>query len=199
MLLFYKVVKKVLQIGDALLRAPNQPVTNFADNKIQQVLLDLVETMRANDLIGLAAPQIGVNYDIFITEPRPTKARIADQADDLRYFFNSKLVQLSLEQTVIFEGCGCVINGQLLAPVLRRKEITVESFNKEGRKFQLRCDGLLARVIQHELDHISGKEFTERVTDYNRMMSFEHYVMEAKGSREQVSASIITVKEYKEI
>jgi len=71
----------------------------------------------------------------------------------------------------VYEGCGSVAHGELFAPVKRPKTITVEAYDKKGQKFRLVCDGLLGRVIQHEYDHLSGIEFTEKILDYRKIMS----------------------------
>jgi len=73
------------------------------------------------------------------------------------------LVKSSKEKVVIWEGCGCV--GQVdmfFGPVTRAKEITVEAFDENGKKFQIHTDGIMARVILHELDHLEGIEFVEK-------------------------------------
>ena len=129
-----------------------------------------------------------------MTEPRETENRPADQADELRVYINPKIVQYSAEENVIYEGCGSVINGALFGPVKRSKEIVIEATDKNGNKFRLNCDGILARVIQHEYDHLWGIEFTEKIFDYKKLMSVEFYRATIKMSPEQVESSKITKK-----
>jgi len=155
-------VIKTIQIGDPRLKVENVVVKDFSDLKVKKVIEDLKDTMIKNDLIGMAAPQIGYNYKIFITQPRKTKARKLLKGDKLRIYINPKIVKSSREQNIIYEGCGSVLNGNLFGPVERPKEITIEAYDEEGEKFQIRCDGILARVIQHENDHMVGIEFTEK-------------------------------------
>lgn len=81
-------------------------------------------------------------------------------------------------------------------PVKRPKEITIEAYDQNGRKFRLRCNGILARVIQHEYDHLWGIEFVEKIFDYGRLVSLPFYVANIKNSQEQVEASLVTIKEY---
>jgi len=97
---------------------------------------------------------------------------------------------------VIFEGCGSVLNGQLFGPVKRPQEITIQAYDQKGKKFQLRCDGILARVIQHEYDHLSGVEFLEKVSDYKQMMTVDYYRKNIRESKGQVEASKISVVEF---
>ena len=73
----------------------------------------------------------------------------------------------------------------------------IEAFNINGEKFRLLCNGLLARVIQHEYDHLFGIEFTEKVMDYKKLMSLEHYINFMKEKKNQNSKLFeITKKEY---
>lgn len=104
-------VKDILQIGDPRLKTKNKAIKKFNSLRLKRVVKDLVETMHQNDLIGLAAPQIGENYQILVTEPRETKTRTADQADKLRVYINPKIVYFSKDENVIYEGCGSVAHG----------------------------------------------------------------------------------------
>ena len=192
-------IRKTIQIGDPRLKARNVEVKDFSDLKVKKVIQDLKDTMLKNDLIGMAAPQIGYNYKIFITQPRKTKSRKLLKGDKLRIYVNPKIVKFSKNENVIYEGCGSVLNGNLFGPVNRPKEITIEAFNEEGEKFQIYCNGILSRVIQHEYDHMSGIEFTEKISDYKKLMNKEFYIKNIRNSKEQVQASNITMLEFKKL
>lgn len=183
-------------LGDPRLKGANKKIFSFKDKKLTQVITDLIETMHKVDLIGMAAPQIGENYQVFITEPRKTKSRAVDQADELRIYINPKITYYSPEKVTIYEGCGSV-PGNIFGPVERSKIVTVEAFDREGNKFQLRCDGLLARVIQHEYDHLQGIEFIEIVTDYKKLLNKRFYYKNIKYAPEQIQPSLITLKGFK--
>ena len=90
-------VKKTIQIGNPLLKKENKIIANIDDTKVKQVIQDCIDTMRENNLIGIAAPQIGENYKIFVTEPRETPTRPKDQTDNLRVYINPEIVELSEE------------------------------------------------------------------------------------------------------
>ena len=193
-------VRNILQIGDPRLKAKNYSISDFNSSKLKKVIKDLVETMHAGDLfIGLAAPQIGENYQIIVTELRETKARTADQLYKLRIYINHKIVFYSKIKKVAYEGCGSVVDANLFGPVERPKEIMIEAFSPDGHKFRLRCDGLLARVIQHEYDHLSGIEFTEKIVDYKKLMNRDFYIKKIKNSKQQIQSSIVTIKEFSEL
>jgi peptide deformylase len=187
-------VKVAIQVGDPRLKAPNKAINDFSSPTLKQIVADLVDSMRAVGLIGMSAPQIGENYRVFVTEPKETKFRVADQVDELRVYINPKIVETSEEQSIIYEGCGSFVLGQLFGPVKRPKEITIEAQNQSGRKFRLTCDGILARVIQHEYDHLEGIEFIEKVVDFKKLMNADFYLKEIRNSKEQVEASRITKK-----
>lgn len=192
-------VRKTIQIGDPRLKAKNLVVKDFNDPKIKRIVKDLRETMIKNDLVGLAAPQIGYNYRIFITNPRKTKARKLSKGDKLRIYINSIMVKYSKVQNIIYEGCGSVLNGNLFGPVKRPKEIEIVAYDESSNKFQIRCDGILARVIQHEYDHMYGIEFTEKIYDYKKLMEKEFYIKNVRNSKEQLVASKITFVECKKL
>lgn len=188
------MVRDTLQIGDPRLKTANGVITDGTTSSIKEIIQDLIDTMRANELIGIAAPQIGENYKIFITEPRETKTRSIDQSDELRIFMNPKIISFSKEKLLMYEGCGSVCHGQLFGPVIRSKQITIEAKDMNEKKFTFICDGILARVIQHEYDHLLGIEFTEKISDYKKLVSRESYIQTIKNSKEQEQASLITTK-----
>jgi peptide deformylase len=189
-------IREAIQVGDSRLKAHNKVVADFSDPIIKQIVTDLIDSMRSKELlIGLSAPQIGENYKIFVTEPRKTKFRTGDQIDALRVYINPKIISCSSEETIIYEGCGSFISGQLFGPVKRSKEITIEASDLEGKRFQLTCDGILARVIQHEYDHLDGIEFIEKVFDYKKLMNVDFYLKDIKMSKEQDEASVIIKKD----
>ncbi|MDP2873697.1 MAG: peptide deformylase [bacterium] len=192
-------VKDTLQMGNPRLKAKNKSIKRFDSLRLKQVVTDLVETMHQNGLVGLAAPQIGENYQVFITEPRKTKTRTADQADKLRVYINPKVVYSSKEESIIYEGCGSVAHGDLFGPVKRPKLVVIEAYDQNRQKFHLRCDGLLARVIQHEYDHLSGIEFTEKIIDYKKLMNRDFYVKGIKNSPQETKACVITIKQYSQV
>jgi peptide deformylase len=189
--------RETLQIGHPALKAQNSEITDFSSEELKRVVQDLTDTMRQNQLIGMAGPQIGENFKVFVTEPRETPFRPADQTDELRVYVNPKIIFYSPEESIIYEGCGSVLNGSLFGPVKRPKEIIIEAFDQNGKRFQFKCDGILARVIQHEYDHLDGIEFTEKIYNYKLLLSADFYKERIKMSDEQVKNSEIRIKEFK--
>jgi len=190
-------VRKMAEAGHPLLKAKNKIVKNFKSPEVKKLLKDLADTMHKIDLIGIAAPQIAGNYMVFITHPRNTRSRKLIRTDKLRVYVNPRIIFKSKTQSIIYEGCGSL--GDVFGPVSRPKEIEVEALDENGKKFRLRCDGILARVIQHEYDHLMGIEFIERVDDYKKIVVEKYYRKNIRLSKEQIENSLTTKVEYKSI
>lgn len=188
-------IKTTIQIGDQKLRSQNKYISEFNTEDLKQLVKNLADTMRDMRLIGMAAPQISENLQLFISEPRVTKFRSADQADDLRVYINPKIIDLSDENIEMFEGCGSVLSANLFGPVIRPKLVTIEAFDLEGKKFRYTADGILGRVILHEFDHIQGELFTDKVSDYTRLLSGDNYREMMKTAQDEIGKGIIRVKE----
>lgn len=190
-------IKKVIQAGNPKLKANNKVVKDYKSPGIQKLIMDLISTNKSADLIGIAATQIGENYMVFITHCVNTKARKLGKTDKLRVYINPKIIYKSKTQNLIYEGCGSVANGAIFGPVIRSEEIEIEAFDEKGKKFRLRANGILARVIQHEYDHLQGVEFLEKVSEYSKIIVQEHYRKNIRNSRLQKKNSLITKIDFK--
>jgi peptide deformylase len=190
-------IRKVIQAGHASLKKNNKIITSFKSPKVKKLIKDLKNTMYKTGLIGIAAPQINENYMIFVTHPRTTKSRKQGKKDTFRVYINPKITHFSGNESIIYEGCGSVADGAIFGPVKRSKELTIEAFDENGVKFKLICDGILARVIFHEMDHLKGIEFIQKVDDYSKIVVESFYRKNIKNSSEQLQASKTTKIEYK--
>lgn len=191
-------VKKTIQAGDPRLKKKNKVIKNFKSPVLKRLIKDLIDSMNKADLIGIAAPQIGENYSVFITHPKNTKSRRLGRTDKLRIYINPKIIFKSKRENIIYEGCGSVVSGNLFGPVKRSEEIEVRAFDQKGKKFSIRCNGILARVIQHEYDHLIGIEFVEKVSDYRKVIVGDYYRKNIRNSKEQKQNSLITKIELKD-
>ena len=142
---------KVMTLGDEVLRIKAEPVAEVTD-EIRELIREMFVTMRVEDGIGLAAPQIGKSIRLFVV-----------QADDdvERAFINPQIIETSLETESYEEGCLSI--PKQYEEVIRPSRVTVQALNERGRRFTLEADGLLARVIQHEYDHLDGVLFIDRI------------------------------------
>lgn len=170
------VVKKTIQIGNPILAKKAKIVKDMQSPATKRIIKNLTDSMRVNNLIGMAAPQIGVSERIFVTELRTTTFRKAHDDNALRIFINPKITWKSQKSWVMYEWCGSVAYSKLFAPVRRPSNIIIEAFDEHGKKIVLKAEWLLARVIQHEYDHLDGICFTEKITDMKKIMSNEEYV-----------------------
>ena len=192
-------VRNIIEIGHRVLKLKNKPIIDFHSPLLKKLIKDLKDTMAKVALIGIAAPQIAENFQVFLTQPRKTNARRLEKGDVLRVYINPKITFQSKEKNLIYEGCGCVPHSSIFGPVIRPREIEVEAYDAKGRKFRLRCDGILARVIQHEYDHLQGIEFLEKISENKKIISWDFYRRDIRNSKEQKTASKITKIEYEKL
>ncbi|MBI1863043.1 peptide deformylase, partial [Candidatus Microgenomates bacterium] len=141
------MIRQTIQAGHPNLKRKNKSVSDVTSPVIKKLIKDLTDTLYKAELIGIAAPQIAENYQVFVTHARNTKARKLGKEDVFRVFINPKITVFSKESVTIYEGCGSVVNGDLFGPVRRPREITVTALDEKGQTFSVRCDGILARVI----------------------------------------------------
>ncbi|MBR1638427.1 MAG: peptide deformylase [Treponema sp.] len=152
------MILDVVKLGDEGLRQKSVPVEEVND-EIRKLAEDMFETMIEADGVGLAAPQIGKNIRMFVL--------IADD-DVRRVFINPQIIKTSQETGEYDEGCLSI--PQVYETIVRPVAVTVQALNENGKPFTLDADGLLARIIQHEYDHLDGilyidrgdKEFAEK-------------------------------------
>ncbi len=168
-------IKKTTQIGDPVIRAKARTLAadDVAAAGVRRIVRDLIDSMRAHDLVGMAAPQIGVGARIFVTEIRETPTRRGVGTDPVRVFINPRIVRRSVRQVSDYEGCGSVAYAGLFGPVARAEAVTVTARDAKGRGFTLRAHGLLARIIQHENDHLDGIVFLDRMKDMKGLVARE--------------------------
>jgi peptide deformylase len=171
------IKREVTQTGNPVIRKKSAKIKNVYSRNIKKVVQNLIDSMRHHELVGMAAPQIGVNLRIFVTEIRKTKFRKQPNTPDLlRVYINPRIVRRSKKEVFEYEGCGSVAFSQLFALVKRPESIVIRALNKKGEEFELKTTGLLSRVIQHEFDHIEGKIFLDREFDRKSIMSKNEYL-----------------------
>lgn len=147
-------VKKVLRYGEKTLREPSKEVHKVS-RKISDLVTDLLDTMYAANGVGLAAPQIGVNYRVFVVD-----VSTGNEPLNPIVFINPKIIKKS---GAIVSNEGCLSFPEAYTDVRRYKNVMVKALDSSGRPFVLEAkDGcLLARAIQHEFDHLDGVLFID--------------------------------------
>lgn len=139
---------KIVKFGDPTLRKVSRPVTEITP-RIITLLDDMIETMRAADGCGLAAPQVGVLRRIAVIEV---------EEGNVIELINPKIIAFAGEQT---EQEGCLSNPGEYGITKRPKAVTVRAMNRYGEEFEVSGSDLLARAICHECDHLDGKLYTD--------------------------------------
>jgi peptide deformylase len=134
------------------------------DGDLAEFARSMVETMHAERGIGLAGPQVGRMNRLFVVHV---------PEDEPRVFINPRIVAASPDEGAYEEGCLSIPG--VYADIRRPLEITVEAYNEQGDQFRLDADGLLARVIQHEYDHLDGVLFIDRLTKRKRERLLKSY------------------------
>ena len=166
------VITHVCQVGMDIIRAGTPPAVFPLDTAHQQTITDLVDTLRASTLIGMAAPQIGRAHRIFVTEIRETPFRKVG-TEPLRIFVNPEIIAASDAHDLGYEGCGSVANSDLFGQVSRPARVTLRWQDPDGGAHEEEFSGLMARLVQHELDHLNGIVFMDRLHSSKSLMSGE--------------------------
>jgi len=171
------IIKRATQIGNPIIRRKSKLVSvkDIVSPGTKKVARDLIDSMRYLGLVGMAAPQIGINTRIFVSEVRKTETRNPHKADGVRVFINPKIVKRSKKNALDYEGCGSVAHAGLFAQVPRAAQVTVQAFDLRGKKFTLKASGLLARIVQHEIDHLDGIVFLDRVKNTKTLKARDEF------------------------
>jgi peptide deformylase len=168
-------VLEIVRIGDPVLRAVARPVPHdeLATPGFQRFLDDLVETMRAANGAGLAAPQVGVSKRVFCVEVHDNPRYPYKPDIELRVLVNPELRALGGETFSSYEGCLSIPD--LRGRLPRSLEIEVAYTDREGRSVAETVRGLSAGTFQHEQDHLDGVLFVDRVADTRTLTSWDGF------------------------
>ncbi|MCT7948739.1 peptide deformylase [Ancylothrix sp. C2] len=163
----------ICQIGDAILRGSAGPVTNFQDKRIQQLIDNLIATGRQANGVGIAAPQVAESVRLFIVASRPNLRYPHASTMEPTAMINPQIIAHSDEIVKDWEGCLSVPGVRGLVP--RFKTIEVEYFDRKGNKCRQQLTDFVARIFQHEYDHLDGILFIDRVENPEDLISEEEY------------------------
>ena len=152
-------VLEVMKTGHPVLKQIAEPV-EFVNKKIRQLLDDMAETMYKTDGVGLAAPQVNVSKRIIVL----------DDGNGLIEVINPEIVKKEGSQ-VGLEGCLSV--PELFGDVERYDKIEVHGINRNNKKIKIKAEGFLARIFQHEIDHLNGILFVEKLVNPNEIFIYK--------------------------
>lgn len=153
-------LKEIVTVPNDVLRRKARKITSF-DNDLQQLVDDMVETMRQAPGVGLAAPQVGLSQRLIVVE-YDEDDQIEDSPRKLYVVTNPEIIKTSDETEMGIEGCLSVPG--LVGEVERNLEIVVRGQNRRGQPVKIKAKGWLARIFQHEIDHLDGVLYTDRAT-----------------------------------
>jgi peptide deformylase len=153
-------IRKLRFMGDPVLREKAEPVAGVTA-EVRTLIADMFDTMYAEEGVGLAAPQVGIGLRVIVIDPRE---------EDVEPFalINPQIVRFGDEVGRDEEGCLSIPG--LKEIVQRPTTVLVEAVNPDGEPVSIDANGLLARILQHEVDHIDGILFVDRVSALKRKL-----------------------------
>jgi peptide deformylase len=162
-------ILKVAKLGHPILREVARPaaIEQIASTGIQRLIQDMVETMREYGGVGLAAPQVHESLQIIAIEALTHSNKPEEKETPLMMLINPALTVVSERMIEDWEGCLSVPDLRGLVP--RWQEIRVQAYDSEGKHLDFQARGFLARVIQHEHDHLIGKVFLDRMRGFESL------------------------------
>lgn len=165
----------IVTIPAAGLREKTRPVTRF-DADLQRLIDDMVDTMRQANGVGLAAPQIGLPIKLAVIETLPEEDDDGNEIEGTRDLFvvvNPEIYWMSKETMKGLEGCLSIPG--YIGEVERAESIRVRGLDRHGRKFRLRFDDWDARIFQHEIDHLNGILYIDKLTSPENIWTEEEF------------------------
>lgn len=169
-------VRPIVLLGDPVLRQKAKRVTRF-DQSIQQLIDDMIETLRAAPGVGLAAPQVGVLLRVVVI----------DIEDEITVLCNPEITEMEGEYE---PEEGCLSIPGYVANVKRALKVTVKARNRRGKEIKIKADELLAHVIQHEADHLDGILFIDRLPSLDLLRKVPAGDEEAEEGEETVESGV---------
>lgn len=158
-------VREIRIMGDPVLRQKAEPLP-AVDDETRRLIRDMFDTMYQEDGVGLAAPQVGVSQRVIVVDPREADVKPLG-------IVNPVIVEAADDVDRGEEGCLSIPG--LKDIVERAASIVVEGLDPDGNPLRLEADGLLARVLQHEVDHLDGVLFVDRVSPLKRKLLLKRW------------------------
>jgi peptide deformylase len=156
------MILKIVKYPDPILSQPGEPVTEFND-ELRRLVADMFETTYANQGIGLAAPQVGVSKRVATID-----LSMGKEPDDKLVFVNPEII---FSDGKVYEDEGCLSFPDIREKVVRAAKVRVRAQDQHGKWFEMDGDELLARCMQHEIDHVDGMLFIFRMSTLKRNLN----------------------------
>jgi len=165
----------IVSIPDKILRQKTRPVTRF-DADLQRLIDNMIETLREANGVGLAAPQVGQPIQLAVILTLPDEDDDGNEIEDTRELFviiNPEIFWRSKETTTGIEGCLSIPG--YLGEVERHESVRVRGLDRHGRKVRLRLYDWTARIFQHEIDHLNGELYIDKLTGPENIWTEEEF------------------------
>ena len=188
---------EIAQLGNPILRQQAKPVKKITDKKLQQLIDSLTKTAATANGVGIAAPQVSQSYRLFIVASRPNPRYPNAPLMEPTAMINPRIVAHGDEIVKDWEGCLSVPGFRGLVP--RYKTVEVEYTTRDGRIQRQILTDFVARIFQHELDHLNGLVFLDRIESTQDLYTEQEYQkligevgnrQEAKGKRQEGKGSL---------
>jgi peptide deformylase len=167
-------ILQISEIGSPILRQRSDAIVSLADPQIDDLIVDLIATAHAANGVGIAAPQVASSMRLFIVASRPSPRYPHAPTMEPTAMINPQIVDRSGELVSGWEGCLSVPGMRGL--VLRDRAIEVEYLTKHGELIRQELTGFVARIFQHELDHLDGILFPDRVSTPTDLITEAEYL-----------------------
>ncbi|MEK7581881.1 MAG: peptide deformylase [Patescibacteria group bacterium] len=163
------------QFGNPILRSKARTVSlGFLNTqKAKNLIKKMLYTMRRTNGVGIAAPQVGQSLQMAVIETRPTPTRPKLKRRGPIVIVNPKIKKYSGGKINGWEGCLSLVG--VCGKVPRKKEIVVQYYNEKGEKVKEKATGLWARIFQHEIDHLNGITYIDRIENTTTIMSSSEF------------------------
>ena len=163
---------RVVLSPDPILRRRSEPVDKTEIRKLRSVAKSMAKLMYKNNGCGLAAPQVGLSKRLIVVDATAPEEG-EEPVQDPTYYINPEVRHCGGETEVDDEGCLSIPG--ISIPIKRFTELTVEALDLEGEPFVVEAEGFLARVLQHEIDHLNGTTMFEHLDPIARIDAFRSY------------------------
>ena len=179
-------VLTVSQLGNKILRQQAQRIGNFSDLPLQTLIDNMLATLKKSNGVGLAAPQVAESLQLFIVASSPNARYPKAPQMEPTAMLNPKIVSRSAHTVKDWEGCLSVPGIRGLVP--RHQVIEVEYTNRQGHLQRQELTNFIARIFQHEYDHLNGIVFLDRVESTHDLITEQEYLKLVVQSEDEKAA-----------
>ena len=170
-------VLKVAKLGNPILRKISKQVDlkelTGQQGELQDFIDDMIDTMREEDGVGLAAPQVNRSLQIVVLEYENNERYPGESSIPVTVLVNPVLSDYGEEKALGWESCLSLIDFRGLVP--RSTSVTLKAYDRDGDRIEKRATGFEAVVLQHEIDHLNGKVFLDRMEDLTKLAYQEEF------------------------